>query len=214
MWAQLTYDAVSETYGLPVKRVVGAAQAVTDGQGVQHPSAIFSSWTPAELLAIGWPPFREASFDRTIYRSTGTADAIQVDEVVRAHTTAPRTSDQLKDRRRTEILAKRDAVMAGGIDFSGSAFNTDAGTVATINLIATALLDGETLPANFTWRDRDGTPVAVPDANFKAFRNALARHFALASKNADDHLAALAALADAQAVIDYDFTTGWPANAA
>ncbi len=212
MWAQLTYDGVSKTYGLPVKRVVGSAQAVTDGAGVQHPAAIFSRWTSGALRAIGWPPFREAGFDRTVYRSTGTEDAIQGDEVVRTHTTALANLDRLKDRRRGEIIALRDAVMAGGLDFGGAAFDTDPGTVATVNLIATALLDGETLPPGFTWRDRDGVAVAVTDANFKAFRNALARQFALTHKNADEHLPAVAALADAQAAADYDVTTGWPAN--
>jgi hypothetical protein len=214
MWAQLTYDGVSETYGLPVKRVIVSAQAVTDGVGIQHPGAIFSRWSPAELLAIGWPPFREVGYDQAIYRSLGSADEIAGDEVVRTHTLALANLARLKDRRRGEIIAKRDAVMAGGLDFAGSAFDTDAGTVATVNLIASALLDGETLPAGFTWRDRDGAPVAVTDANFQAFRNALARQFALAHKAGADHLAAIEALADAQAVVDYDATTGWPANPA
>lgn len=214
MWAQLSYDGVSKAYGLPVGRIVGTAQAVTDGAGVQHPAAIFSRWTPAELLAIGWPPFREVAYDRATLRATGFSDEITGGEVVRTHTTALANLDRLKDRRRGEIIAKRDGVMAGGLDFGGSAFDTDAGAVATVNLIASALSDGETLPPGFTWRDRDGVPVAVTDANFKAFRNALARHFALAHKNAADHLAAIAALADGQAVVDYDATLGWPANPA
>ncbi len=212
MWAQLTYDGVTEAYGLPVKRVISSAQAVRDGVGVQHPGAIFSRWTPAELLAIGWPPFRESRFDQTVYRSTGTGDAITGDEVIRSHTTTLASLGRLKDHRRVEIIARRDAVMGGGLDFGGSAFDTDPGTVATVNLIATALLDGETLPPSFTWRDRDGAPVAVPDTAFKNFRNALARHFALAHKNADDHLTAIGALSEAQAVVDYDASTGWPAN--
>lgn len=214
MWAQLTYEAVSKTYGLPIKRVIASAQAVTDGVGVQHGSAIFSRWTPVELLAIGWPPFREVGYDRTILRSLGTDDLIQGFEVIRTHTTALANLDRLKDKRRAEIIATRDGVMAGGLDFGGSAFETDTGTVATINLIASALLDGETLPPGFTWRDRLGVPVAVTDANFKAFRNALARQFALAHKNAADHLAAIDALAEGQPVVDYDITTGWPANPA
>ena len=214
MWAQLTYDGVSKTYGLPVKRVMSSAQAVTDGIGVQHPGAIFSRWTPAELLAIGWPPYREVTFDRATLRLTGFADVIAGDEVTRTFTTVLANLDRLKDHRRAEIIAKRNGVMAGGLDFSGAAYDTDPGTVATINLIASALLDGETLPAGFTWRDRDGVPVAVTDANFKAFRNALALQFVLAHKAAADHLAAIAALADGQAAIDYDATTDWPANPA
>ena len=52
--------------------------------------------------------------------------------------------------------------------------------------------------------DRDGVAVVVTDVAFKSFRNALAQHFALAHKNADDHLAAVEELTDAQAVVDYD----------
>ncbi len=214
MWAQLTYDGVSETYDLPVKRAIGAAQAVTDALGVQHPGAIFSRWTPAELLAIGWPPFREVAYDRATLRSTGFDDTLTGDEVVRIHTTQLANLDRLKERRGTEILARRDAVMAAGLEFGGSVFETDPGTVATINLIASALTDGETLPTGFTWRDRDGVAVAVTDTAFKSFRNALARQFALAHKNAADHLAAVEALADSQAVIDYNASTGWPVNPA
>ena len=92
--------------------------------------------------------------------------------------------------------------------------DSDPATVQTVNLIATALSDGEILPAGFTWRDLTGAEVTVDEAQFKAFRNALAAHFVSAAKNAADHLAAVDALADAQAVIDYDFSAGWPANPA
>ncbi len=168
MWAQLTYDGVSKTYGLPVKGVIGAAQAVTDGAGVQHGSAIFTRWTPAELLATGWPPFREVAFDQATLRSTGFTDEVAGDEVVRTHTTQLAGLDRLKDRRRGEILTKRQAVMDDGLTFAASHFDTDPATVATINLIATALTDGETLPAGFTWRDRDGVGWRSPTPTSRA----------------------------------------------
>jgi hypothetical protein len=214
MWAQLTYDGVGQTYDLPVKRVIASAQAVTDGQGVQHPSTIFSRWSPAELLAIGWPPFREERFDQAHLKSTGVSDTITGSEMLRSHTTAPRPVADLQALRRADILSQRDAVMHGGIVFAGRAWPSGAVTVDAVTLIATALTDGETLPAGFTWRDLTGAEVEVSEAQFKAFRNSLAAHFVKAAKNAADHAAAVDALADAQAVIDYDFSTGWPANPA
>ena len=214
MWAQLTYDGVSQSYDLPVKRVIASAQAVTDGQGVQHPSSIFSRWTPSELLAIGWPPFRDAGFDAAQLKSTGATDQVAGSEVLRTHTTGPRELGNLQALRRENILSRRHAAMHGGIVFAGRDWDSDPATVQTVNLIATALSDGEILPAGFTWRDLTGAEVTVDEAQFKAFRNALAAHFVSAAKNAADHLAAVDALADAQAVIDYDFTAGWPANPA
>lgn len=206
MWAELTDG------GLPVKRVITSPGPITDANGTQHPRDIFRLWSREELAAVGWAPFRELSYDSENFRSTGVTDAVVGGEVVRTHTVVPVAIERLKARRIAEVELKRSAVAHGGITFNTKPFATDRVTVESVNLIASALLDGETLPAGFIWTAMTGERVPVTEANFKAFRNAVARHFVLATEAASGHITAIEVLAGSQAVIDYDSSAGWPEN--
>ena len=109
MWAELTYEPETQTWDFPIKRVI-KARALTDAKGVQHPQSIFLIWSPAELAAIGFMPFREMSFDSANRKSSEAIDAIVGDEVVRSHKTVFKSVPDIKAIKKAAVKALRDAM--------------------------------------------------------------------------------------------------------
>ena len=61
MWAKVKADQVIEVFN--------GAKAITDSNGVQHPSSIFSNWSKDELKNIGIYPVNKATpADNRFYR--------------------------------------------------------------------------------------------------------------------------------------------------
>lgn len=132
--------------------------------------------------------------------------------ITATRTVQDRGLDQVKAARVAEVQAKRSDVAHAGIVFSTLPLATDATTIDSINLIASALADGETLPANFKWETMDGRVMSPTGAQFKLFRNAVAKHFMSCTKAARIHKEAIEAAVDVAAVLAVDIETGWPAN--
>jgi len=62
MWAKVKADQVIEVFN--------GAKAITDSNGVQHPSSIFSNWSKDELANIGFYPVNQATpADIRFYRN-------------------------------------------------------------------------------------------------------------------------------------------------
>ena len=62
MWAKVKADQVIEVFS--------GAKAITDSNGVQHPSSIFSNWSKDELKNIGIYPVNQATpADNRFYRN-------------------------------------------------------------------------------------------------------------------------------------------------
>lgn len=62
MWAKVKADQVIEVFN--------GAKAITDSNGVQHPSSIFSNWSKDELKNIGIYPVNQATpADNRFYRN-------------------------------------------------------------------------------------------------------------------------------------------------
>ena len=62
MWAKVKADQVIEVFN--------GAKAITDSNGVQHPSSIFSNWSKDELANIGFYPVNNATpADIRFYRN-------------------------------------------------------------------------------------------------------------------------------------------------
>ena len=118
MWAELTYDSSADTWAMPIKRVISSSRAVTDAQGIQHGASIFRLWPRADLAAVGFKPFREATYDGRHYTSVGLSDDLVDGEVVRFHATQLRDVDRLKALKRNELRRHRDQVIHGGIEWS------------------------------------------------------------------------------------------------
>ncbi len=139
-------------------------------------------------------------------------------EVIRTTTPVEKSVDVVKSLVKTKIGRARTNIAHSGIIFSSKNFATDSTTVESINLIATALLDGETSPGGTLPWDTLETPTSpketfnATETQFKAFRNAVAKHFVLCTKAARTHLDAVDALTTFSEVTSYDYSTGWPAN--
>lgn len=217
MWAELTYDANTGTWALPIVRVIATARAVSDTLGVQHPASIFRLWPPAALAAIGFAPFREDRFDRARYTSGGSSDSLVEGEVVRSHAVEPRAIDGLKSLRRGELRALRDQTVHAGIEWSpdgGATVHVVQTDERSLNRVAnTLLLLDKTGRATQGWRMRNDRVETVAAADFLDMAIAVGDHVDACYQAQASHEVAIDALSDAQAVIDYDITTGWPAVA-
>jgi hypothetical protein len=208
MHALLTHNGVA--WALPVREwYTGQKGIVADGR--QYSRSIWRK-NAAYLAKLGLFPLHEILFDQTTLRSSGHTETFDGSSVIWTHTTQLANIEVLKRLRAAEAVSKRSSVMYGGIIFNSKNFSTGADIVDILGLIGAALQDGETLPVGFTWTDMAGDEISLNNANFKLFRNAIAKHFAEAYKAAANHVAAIAALSTQQEVMDYDGTTNWPAN--
>jgi len=147
------------------------------------------------------------------------SDAAPVNgEVVRTCTPVEKNVDAVKEKMKAHITAMRHNVARNGIIFSAKNFQTDAATVDSINLIATALIDGDTFPGGTIPWDTMDTPQApretfeATEVQFKALRNAVSAHFVNCTKQTRVHLDAVDALSTFADLVAYDYSTGWPAN--
>lgn len=113
-----------------------------------------------------------------------------------------------------DIQFKREQVLRGGIVVLNKPVSTDSGDVDKVLLMDSwRKIAGNTWPVGgvsiFTL---EGERVKVNETQFDTLVSTLATHFYLTDNNADAHISAVEALATQQEVIDYDITTGWPAN--
>jgi hypothetical protein len=218
MWAELTYDSNTDTWAMPIKRVISTARAVTDARGIQHAASIFRLWPRANLAAVGFTPFREASYDGRRYTSAGLSDDLVDGEVVRSHATQLRDVDRLKVLKRDELRRHRDQVIHGGIEWS-----PDAGVTVhvlqtdeqSLNRIAnTQLFVDKAGRVSQGWRMRNDQVKTLSAAEFHALAVAVGNHVDACYQAQATHEATIDVLTDGQVVIDYDITAGWPAVAA
>lgn len=205
-----------------VQKILRSNRGYVEPDGTQHTKAIFGKqWSDAERAALDIYRFTDKSKEGLdeFTRMGAVSDAAPVNyEVVR--TTAKVNANVLVVR---EILKSRVKNMRGqvahaGIIFSTKNFATDTTTVESINLIATALLEGATFPGGTLKWDTMDTPKApretynATETQFKTLRNKVAAHFIGCTDNARVHLDALDALNTHAALIAYDYSTGWPVN--
>lgn len=134
------------------------------------------------------------------------------DTITTTYTNVDRAVDGVRELALTQIDGKLSEVAYGGMIHLGQDVATDAVSVDTMTLVASALSDGEVLPAGFSWENMQGVRFVLTDAQFRGLRNAAAKHFVLARKQAADHKDAVDALLTVAAIVAYDFSTGWPAN--
>ena len=188
------------------------------------------TYPAAHLLAIGQTGraaldvylFDDHSddFDGRFYTAGATDDAPPdgAGTVVRTVTPVEKDLASVRAAAKAQIMGKRSTVAHSGVIFSGLNFKTDTTTIESINLITTALLDGETFPGGSIPWDTMKTPkvpsqiFAATEVQFKALRNHIAAHFVLATKQAREHADAVDALGTPAEVIAYDQSTGWPVN--
>ena len=185
------------------------------------PRAWLRAVTKAQRDALGvyWFTDQKARPDQ-YHRAGAPIDTLDAGEgrVTRTYAIVDKNVDQVRQLINGKVMGLRATVAHAGITFSSKPFSTDSTTVESINLIAMALLDGGTFPGGTLPWDTMETPSAptktfnATEAQFKAFRNAVAAHFVLCTKAARTHFNAIDALTTFAELEAYDYTTGWPAN--
>ena len=206
----------------------GAVQSIMHGNkafiaedGTQHGRDIFTRWTDIERSNLNIYRFTDQTkegYNKDFYTSGIPSDSAPVDyTITRSSSPVPKTNlDALKEALKSRVVKMRSQVARAGVIFSTKNFDTDSKTVESINLIGTALLDGNSFSEGvIPWdtMDTDKVPKETFNATeeeFKALRNAIATHFVLCSKQAKIHLDAIDALTTFNAIITYDYSTGWP----
>jgi hypothetical protein len=134
------------------------------------------------------------------------------DTITTTYINIDRDLAQVTDRVVADIDAMAADVAYGGMIHLGQDVATDTLSVDTMTLVASAISDGETLPAGFSWENMQGVRFNLGDVQFAGLRNAAAQHFVQARKQAADHKDAVEALLSVADVVAYDYSTGWPAN--
>lgn len=217
MWAELTFDSNADNWAMPIKRVISTARAITDARGIQHAASIFRLWPRSDLAAVGFVPFRELSYDGRHNTSAGLSDDLVDGEVVRSHTIQLRDIDRLKVLKHDELRRHRDQVVHGDIEWSpdgGITTHVLQTDEQSLNRIAnTQMFIDKAGRASQGSRMRNNQIETLAAADFQDLAVAVGTHVDDCYQAQAIHEAAIDALTDSQAVIDYDVTTGWPAVA-
>ena len=156
--------------------------------GIQYPANWLRAMTPADRAAWGLVELPEPEpFDERWYYGPG----------------QPKTLDQIKQRKLADLAAYRYAREIGG---SGP-FKTDRESQALVTGAALAA----TLDPAYTvdWKVANGW-ITLNATELLAAAQVIRAHVQVCFSNEKTHALAIEALANVQAIIDYDFTTGWP----
>lgn len=171
--------------------------------------------TPHEDL-VSFPPgfFRDAA-NRQAYGVIEVADPVGKDpefysNATNADGTITSTAKPLPmvlDALWTKIKGKRDGLKSGGYTTASKWFHSDADSrIQQIGLV----MMGANIPAGLQWKTMDGSFVAMTQTLAgQVFAAAAAQDGALFTK-AEQHHAALAAMADVDTMAAYDWRAGWP----
>jgi len=122
----------------------------------------------------------------------------------------------LADQKINAVLQRKEQVMRGGITVLTEPVSTLVDDTQKIfGMELWRKIPGNVWPANVSIFTLEGKRINVNESQFETLVTQVAEHFYLTDNNADAHIAAIEALRDAsngQGIIDYDFSTGWPAN--
>lgn len=163
-----------------------------DMAGIQYPDNWLRLMTPAERLEFGAVELPEPPVvDGRYYSAPG----------------VPHALDQLKAQKRSEAAAKRWERENSGIVVGGRAFATDERTRTV--LIGSRIVAKEDATYTVEWKFADGF-ATLTASELIAASNAVGAHVRACFAAEAAHVAAIEALAEQQAVIDYDIAVGWP----
>ena len=123
--------------------------------------------------------------------------------------------DALKAAKKNEVDVERERRVLQGYDFMGKLIQLDPDSRANINAAHSLAKDCwsglAVWPADFAWRamDNEFLPLPTPELMIAMGQTGLAVYNALL-KAGWAHKDAIAGLATADAVLNYDITVGWP----
>jgi hypothetical protein len=178
-------------FSLPDGQTVHIDQEFEMG-GIQYPSNWLRLMTPSERLEFGAVELPEPPVvDGRYYSALGVPHAIE----------------QIKAQKRNEAASKRWERENAGVDVGGRSFATDERTRTV--LIGSRIVAKEDATYTVEWKFADGF-ATLTAAELIAAANAVGAHVRACFAAERMHVAAIEALSDAQAVIDYDTSVGWP----
>ena len=178
-------------YVLPDGQTVRIDQEFEMG-GVRYPSNWLRLMTPTERTAFGAVELPEPPVvDGRYYSAPG----------------VPHALEQLKVQKRSEAASKRWERENAGVEVGGRNFATDERTRTV--LIGSRIVAKEDATYTVEWKFADGF-ATLTAAELIAAANAVGAHVRACFAAERMHVAAIEALSDAQAVIDYDTSVGWP----
>ena len=185
MWAKVKADQVIEVFN--------GAKAITDSNGVQHPSSIFSNWSKDELKNIGIYPVSIATPpDSRFYKGGTPSYSFSKDKVIE---TINQTAHELAD---VTVTDEDNKVMK----------NSDGTTMITTGLITQYKMDIDKRaydllqPSDWMVAREMETGVSVPDA-WSTYRAGV-RTKAAEMKTAVSAVTSVGALKDLHVVYDED----------
>ena len=185
MWAKVKADQVIEVFN--------GAKAITDSNGVQHPSSIFSNWSKDELKNIGIYPVSMATPpDSRFYKVGAPSYSFSKDKVIE---TINQTAHELAD---VTVTDEDNKVMK----------NSDGTTMMTTGLITQYKMDIDNKaynllqPSDWMAVRQYETGVSMTD-DWKNYR-ASVRTKAAEMKTAVSAVTSIGALKDLHVVYDED----------
>lgn len=163
-----------------------------DMAGIQYPDNWLRLMTPSERLEFGAVELPEPPVvDGRYYSAPG----------------VPHALEQLKVQKRSEAASKRWERENAGVEVGGRNFATDERTRTV--LIGSRIVAKEDATYTVEWKFADGF-ATLTAAELIAAANAVGAHVRACFAAERMHVAAIEALSDPQAVIDYDTSVGWP----
>lgn len=210
MWGHKTNDAP-----LTINPVVFSGGAWTDPNGVQHPRGAFTKAAfraANNIVELVEPTIDERYYIASAPLGTFTLLSPGVYEIDRNVIQKPFLG--LLQTRIDEVETLRRSVLYGGITSQTKPVSTVPSELHTFDLMALTVLLGNRAfpPGGVKVATMEGERVNMNETQFKQLMDDLALHFYNTDINADMHIVAINALSTQQELIDYDITTGWPAN--
>lgn len=154
-------------------------------------------------------------FDKTSGEYSGCGNEAVAPNGCEARTTppslAPKTTDEAKAKKLSELAAYRYGVETGGIELNGVAVLTDRESQATLTgVYVTALINPNIV---IDWKGADEW-IKINKAQVEAVAQVVSTHVQTCFSNERTHAEAISALATVEEIIAYDIKTGWPETAA
>lgn len=110
-------------------------------------------------------------------------------------------------KRRVEAACQR-AINRGPVSVGGHRFNADPATAAAFGMLAAAVANGDTFPANFRWRSAEGVMVPMTPLQFRTLVHDIVWHTYQCKEYAWELISVvIPASTDPESV---DLTGGWP----
>jgi hypothetical protein len=171
-----------------------------------------STLTTLELAALGWYPMVPSTIIprepfETISEQIYTINGSQVDETI---TLNPLVLADVILEKVELIRGYADTWGEGTFTWNGYTWYGDPVARQNITGMTTAIANGVTIPAGFTWRDALGTSVPLTPVELVQMGAAMLNWVNTTYGVAVFHIGTVSVMTNIETVIAYDLTTGWP----